>query len=290
MRTTNATLISYLTSRLPVWKADLFTITLLDGTVYNWTDFDQSVTYGGTQWTAQGPLLQRSQLGVKNTVEVPSLEIKLSALDTDFVEGANIKQQLHNGIFDGSAVSLQRLFMPSPGDVSLGTVPLFGGRMSAAKITAVGASLTYKGANVLMNQYSPRNLFENNCLHTFCDAGCTLLASSFTVTGQTFATGSTAQLLKWTSPPANQATYTGGMLTVTSGAAIGQVRSVKLVAAGVITLVYPLYNAPAAGDTFKILRGCDKTMNSGSGQSCTDYLNTLHFRAFPFVPPAYMAF
>lgn len=289
MRQASAALETFLQSRLPCWKADLFTITLLSGAVFNWTDFDQPVTYSGTTWLSVGPRLQRSKLGVKNTVEVPELSIKLSAFDTDTVNGVNIKQQLHNGLFDGSSVVLQRMIMPTPGDTSLGTVTLFGGRCSNVQITAVGATLSYKGANVLMNQYAPRNLYETNCLHTFCDAGCTLLASSFTLTSQTFGSGSTSQQLIWNSPPGNQALYTFGMLTVTSGAANGQVRSVKLVSGGTITVTYPLYNAPASGDTFSILRGCDKTFNSGSGQSCGDYSNTQHYRGFPFVPPAYMA-
>ena len=194
MRTASSALISFLYSRVPCWKADLFTVTLLNGTVYRWTDFDQPVTAGGNTWLAQGPLLERTRLGVKNTVEVPELEIKLYALDTDFIEGASIKAQLHNGAFDGATIQLDRAFMPTPGDTSLGTVLLFGGRMSQAQISATGAKLTVKGANVLMNQYVPRNIYQTSCIHSFCDAGCTLLESSMTLVGQAVGAGSTSRI------------------------------------------------------------------------------------------------
>jgi hypothetical protein len=286
-------------------KADLFTITLLSGTIFRWTDYDQDITYvgGGTTlvFLAKGPLLQRSRLGVKNTVQVPELTIKLSALDTDFVGGLSIKTQIHNGYFDGASIALDRVFIDSTGTVlpAIGAnlnasslVPpgyLFTGRMSEAKITAVGAELTSKGANVLMNQNVPRNVYQLPCLHTFCDAGCTLSAGTFTL-ATTVGAAPTRTLVTWGSVPGVPGLYTRGKLTMTSGAAIGQVRTVKLATAAGLLLQYPLYNTPAPADTFSVLKGCDKSYNSGSGQSCTDYANTQHYRGYPFTPPAETAF
>lgn len=298
MRPQSGTLATFLQSRLPTWKSDLFAITLRDGTVYNWTDFDQSLTLDGTTYTTTvpgssptiGPLLSRTRLSVRNTIEVPELELKLAALDAVEVWGANIKQQLHNRAFDGASLLMTRIFMPSPGDTSLGGVPMFGGSMASSSVDATGGSLTFKGSNVRFNQYLPRNTFETSCLHSFCDAGCTLLESSFTLTAQVVGSGATSQIIPWTSPPADATKYTLGKLTMTSGAAINQVRTVKVISGSTITLTYPLYNAPASGDTFSILRGCDKTLNTSSGQDCTHYANTQHYRGFPFIPPAYVAF
>lgn len=288
-------------------KADLFTITLLNGTIYRWTDFDQNVQVLGLGdvpylFAAQGPLLQRSRLGVKNTVEVPELVIKLSALDTDFVGGQSIKTQLHNGYLDGAAVFLDRTFfappLPANGATINGVIGgngldptggLFAGRMSSAKITAVGAELTIKGANVLMNQYVPRNDYQVPCGHTFCDPGCTLAAATFTTTN-TVGAGSTNRVIQWGTLPGAPNVYTFGVLTMTSGAALGQIRTIKLSSAGGIVLQYPLYNAPATGDTYSVLKGCSKNENDGSGQDCTTYANTQHYRGFPYVPTADNAF
>ncbi len=292
---------------MKVYKADLFTVILLDGvTKYLWTDFDQDIHFigiGGTPYLflAQGPCIQRTQLSVKNTVEVPSLTLKLSALDTDFVGGLGIKQQLHNGYFDGATIWLDRCFMAAPlgnpihasgviggnGIDPLGG--LFAGRMSSAKITAVGAELTVKGANVLMNQNVPRNAYQVPCIHAFCDAGCTLSAATFTTTNSAGA-GSTRARVTWGTVPGAPNVYTYGRLTMLSGPAIGQTRTIKSADAAGMVLQYPLYNTPAAGDTCSVFKGCDKAYISGSGQSCTDYANTQNHRGFEFTPTADTAF
>jgi hypothetical protein len=305
MRATSTTLLNALaTPGVRLTKADLFTIILADGTIYRWTDFDQDVVYNPVTtltWLAQGPLLQRSRLGVKNTVEVPELIIQLAALDTDFIGGLAIKTQIHNGYFDGAQIALDRVFLVGGAWYAVGAatngeslVPpycgnLFSGRMSEAKITATGVEITAKGANVLMNQYVPRNLYQLPCIHTFCDQGCTLSATSFTLS-TTAGAGSTRSLVAWGTVPANPALYTLGVLTVTSGAAIGQIRTVKLGSAAGLLLQYPLYNAPASGDTMSVLKGCSKAYDDGTGQSCTDYANTQHYRGYPFTPPAEEAF
>jgi hypothetical protein len=302
MRTVGGATATLIGAKTPFYKADLFTVTLLNGTIYRWTDFDQDIHFSGSGgapylFLAQGPCLQRTTLGVKNTVQVPELIVKLSALDTDFVGGLGIKTQLHNGYFDGAMVSLDRCFMPPPlgqpvtasgvigGNGFDPTGGLFSGRMSQAKITAVGAELTVKGANVLMNQYVPRNSYQVPCLHTFCDAGCTLLASAFTTTN-TAGAGSTRALVKWGTVPGTPSNYTFGKLTMTSGAATGQVRTIKSSSAAGIVLQYPLYNVPAPGDAYSVLKGCSKGFNDGSGQDCTAHANTQNFRGYPFVPTA----
>lgn len=287
----------------PFYKADLFTITLADTSVYRWTDFDKDILLALAPtatplFLAQGPCLQRSSLGVKNTVEVPELVITLSALDTDFVGGLNIKTQLHNGIFDGATVALDRCFFAGPlgnspirttgvigGDGIHPTGGLFSGRMSQAKITAIGAELTVKGANILMNQYVPRNAYQVPCLHTFCDVGCTLSAATFT-SANSAAAGSTRFIVQWGSVPGTPSNYTFGKLTMTSGAASGQTRTIKSASAAGIVLQYPLYNTPAPGDTFNVMKGCSKGLNDGSGQNCTTYANTQNYRGFPYTPTA----
>lgn len=302
MRTVGGATATLIGAKIPFVKADLFTITLLSGTIFRWTDFDQDIALVGFSATyhflAQGPCLQRTQLGVKKTVEVPELVIKLSALDTDFVGGLNIKTQLHNGYFDGATVFLDRCFMalplPTPvtatgvigGGSGLDPVGgLFAGRMSQAKITAVGAELTVKGANVLMNQYVPRNAYQVPCIHTFCDPGCTLLAATFT-SANSAAAGSTNRVLQWGTVPGNPSNYRFGKIAMTGGAASGQIRTIKSASAAGIVLQYPLYNTPAPGDTFNAMKGCSKGFNDGSGQDCTTYANTQNYRGFEFTPTA----
>ncbi|HEY5046929.1 MAG TPA: DUF2163 domain-containing protein [Rhizomicrobium sp.] len=294
MRAASNGLKALLASRAPCHVADLFTWTLANGAVYRWSSFDRSLSVGGNIWLGTGPLLTRNRFAVKNTVEVPELEVRLAAGDSTLVNGQNIKEQIHNGIFDGARVELDRVFMPTPGDNSLGTVLLFNGRQSGAVIDAEGVTLTAKGDNVLMNQQAPRNLYQITCLHSFCDAGCTLAPAAYTITGNVGSSSApSSSFVPWASAPANAALFTLGKLTMTSGAAVGQIRTVRLANASGLFLTYPLYDLPAAGDSFSLLMGCDRqqtscqtrTTNTGAAVN-----NILHFRGYPYVPVAELAF
>jgi len=275
------------------WVGELFTFTLANGTIARWTSFDNSLSVAGNTWlTARdgAPLITRSRFGVKNTVEVPELELRLGCSD---VLLSNLKTQIHNGLWDGARVEMDRVFMPTPGDTQYGYVLLFNGRQSGAVIDAEGVTLTAKGDNVLMNQQAPRNLYQTNCLHTFCDSGCALSESAYTFTGQVCSSGTTAGGITWTVPAGfTAAQFTQGKVTMTSGAANGQVRTVRLAGGVSLAFTYPLYDAPAPGDTFNILLGCGRqqtdceTRTPVAGSTVN---NIQHFRGCPYVPQAEIA-
>ena len=275
--------------------AELFTITLMSGTVYRWTSYDQSLTVSaaGHTWLSPidgGALITRNRFGVKNTVEVPELELRIGCSDSLL---GNLKAQIHNGLFDGATVEMDRVYMPASGDTKYGYIVLFAGRLSGVTIDAEGITVTSKGHNVLMNQQAPRNLYQTNCLHTFCDAGCTLLETNYTFTGRTCSAGSTAKGLSWTVPGGFTAgQFTLGKVTMTSGAASGQIRTVALAAGVSLVFTYPLYDAPSPGDTFSILMGCDRQVASCQTRkqaNGTNVDNSQHYRGFPFVPQAELA-
>ena len=273
--------------------AELFTVTLLSGTVHRWTSYDRSLTVGANTWLAAidgAPLVSRNRFGVKNTVEVPELELRLGC--TDALLG-NLKAQIHNGLFDGATVEMDRVYMPASGDTRYGFIVLFAGRLSGVTIDAEGITVTSKGHNVLMNQQAPKNLYQTNCLHTFCDAGCTLLAANYTFANRVCSPGSSARGLAWTVPAGFTASqFTLGKVTMTSGTANGQVRTVALAAGVSMVFTYPLYDTPAPGDTFSILMGCDRQLASCQTRkqaNGTSVDNSQHYRGFPFVPQAELA-
>lgn len=299
---------SYLSDPAYVGRpVDLYLITLADGvTKYYWSNYDKRISWGVNPdvYDPQGPLIKRSRLGVKNTVEVPELSISLFALDTDFVGGINIKQQIHNHYFDGATFQLSRIALlftqatglggPSllgAGTGTFGSYPggFFTGKMSTAKLTATGADITVKAANVVFNQYVPKNAYQTQCMHTFCDAGCALVAATYTIVN-TVGSSPTRAFIPWGSVPANPSHYTAGQVTITSGPAAGQIRTVKLASSTGLLLQSPLYNTPVAGNSFSVIEGCTKHKDDGSGQDCTARSNEQHFRGFPYVPPAETAF
>jgi hypothetical protein len=315
LRPASSALIAALDGGVRLWRADLFQFTLQDGTNFYWTSFDNDVTIGGQVYSSKAPWLSRSKWEVVNTMQVPTMTVNLDALNTSFNGGGNIKLQIVNGVFDGASflysvaflIINSTSFLPAVDTTGqdavdttgntvysvivtslqeiIGTIDVFGGMVGSVDITGNSAQITCKGKNNLLAQYTPRNVYQTGCVHGFCDAGCTLSAASFT---SSFTVGASPQanFIPWSgTAPSNYAAYTNGTVTMTSGAASGQQRTVGSATSSGLTLVYPLYETPSSGDTFTAFQGCDKTLDSGSNQSCTSRSNTQNFRGFPFTPP-----
>lgn len=291
-RTLSPALATALAGGVPLWRADLFDFTLIGGSVYRWTTWDSDLTASGHVYSSRfdvstgNPFIKRTKWNLTNTMAVPSLDVTLLALNGGFAGGANIKTQIHNGLFDGASVLLSTAFMSTPGNTSaLGVVPVFSGYVGGVTIEGGQAKITVKGKNNNLDQYAPRHVYQVGCNHAFCDSGCTLNRVTFT-TAYNVGTGPTPSFVPWASSPSNPARYTSGTLTMTSGAASGQSRTIIQANASGLTLAYPLYELPAAGDSFTAFQGCDKSFNNaGSVQSCTAYANTNNYDGFPFVPP-----
>lgn len=281
-----------LDSNIPLIKADLFIFVLADGTTYYWTSYTQDLLFEGNVYSSRSPWLNRTKWNVGNTMEVPTMTVIIRALNTSFAGGASIKRQIINGLLDGATFTLIRVFMPTPGDVTtLGGMTLFSGVTADAKVLGTRAEITCKGKNNLLAQYAPRNVYQVTCLHAFCDAGCTLNRATFTTPFTVGTSGLSALFIPWDgSPPSNFALYKQGTLTMTSGDAAGSQRTIIDSESDGLTLSYPLDEVPAPGDTFTAFEGCDKTKDSGSGQSCTDRANTQNFFAVPFLPPPNSAY
>jgi uncharacterized phage protein (TIGR02218 family) len=285
MRAASMALISALAARTPLWSADLFTISLPNAITFYWTSADQDIAYGGNVFSAKGPTIDRTQWSAKNTTEIPELSVQIYSTGTDFSGGTvNIKEAAHNGLFDGAYLLLQRVFMPSFGDTSLGAVTLFGGRVGALEITALGIKLTITASNVLMAQNLPRRTYQASCMHTLYDTGCTLLASNFTDSYTVASANGIA--IDWVgSGPTDPSIYVFGTLTITSGAGAGQQLTVQAASSTGVSFGYPLLIIPAAGDSITIEQGCAKTV-----ARCGQFNNTINYGGFPYIPPVSTGF
>ncbi len=284
MREWSLAALAFFASRGKAHRADLFTFSLADGSIYRWTSFDRDVTYGTFTWLAQSPNIQRNSMSVRNTSEVPELEIELTALDNDFAGGVNVKLAIFQSAFDGARVRYELLPIPTTPDpqlaldTSLGPpITMFEGRVGEIQLTAIGATIKVRGDVVVMSQYAPRNEYQTSCQHRFCDEGCTLSAASFTTSGSVGG-GSTVSVIAG----GIGALAAHGSVTFTSGANAGHKRSIVAADGSGFTLAYPLWFLPEAGDSYDLFQGCDKTLTT-----CTDtYNNRLHFRGFPAIPDA----
>lgn len=83
MKAASGALIALLNSGNTFLMADLYTVTLWDGTVYRWTDADTDITFGGNVFHAaadQGssvPLIERGTTRCVVGLEVDTLDLTL---------------------------------------------------------------------------------------------------------------------------------------------------------------------------------------------------------------------
>ena len=283
LRTCGTSLATALGNGARLDQADLFQLTTLQGAFYVWTSAGTNLTVFGQLYTSVAPHIERGKWNLTNTMEVPTLEVRI--LDTSkaaFGTGTlSLRTQIHNGLLDGASFRLQRLFLPAgTTDTSLGAIDIFTGDVGAVTLLGAQATIKVRGKSARLNVQAPRNVFQPGCLHTFCDTGCTLSKASFTHNFSVI--GSSTRTILPISGGALSAQTKGGTLTMTSGANSGESRSIiDWDGFSTVTLVQPLSNVPAVGDTCTVFQGCDKTL-----ATCTStYSNALNFRGFPFIPP-----
>lgn len=289
MRSVTDAMMSFLLSKQPFFSADLFTFTLADSTVIRVTSFDRDVAYGldaeRKVWSSVGPVVSRSTWSVKNTLEVPSLEVNIWSTGTDGFGDQNFKAEVQQGLFEGATVLLQRAIMPTPGDTSLGLVTLFGGRTGPIDVTPLGVKITFRGHNVLLHQYMPKNRFEQQCIYSVYDAGCGVSKAAFTwpwVVGPIIL----PTYISWGGPgevPSYPTNFTQGTVVFTSGPAEGQKRTISQATMDGFSMSYPLYELPVIGDSISITYGCDRTRDGARG--CAFFANEQKYRGFLYVPP-----
>lgn len=273
---------------VPFVNADLYTVTLVDGTVLYWTSSDVAVSSNGHLFSNSGPTLTRSAWGVRNTVAVPQLKIKLRCDNSKTVEGIPIKRAFHDGIFDGATWRLERAYIPKPDGIeqrpvlaALGVILLFEGSQGAATVTGIGVDVVVTPEPILFNQYMPRNLYQTGCVWTLYSEGCGIAKASFTFSFTVGASPAPSSLfIPWSSAPSPFAPFGLGTIAMASGAADGQRRTIESADATGLTLAYPLYDVPAPGDSFDAAYGCDKTEATCDGV----FSNLANILDFPFIP------
>lgn len=268
------------------FAADLYTFTLVGGGVLRYCGGDRDITSGGNLFTAQGPRIDRkdnkAKCHWKVGVEVDTLVFDVMPQATDLVNGQPFLAACVQGAFDGAELQLERGFMASYGDTSVGTVIMFVGRVAEIDLGRAVATFTINSHLELLNLQQPRNLWQPGCVNSLGDASCGVDLAAYGVGGSA-AAGSSQSVV-----PASLGQGSGyfdqGKIAFTSGANAGLTRSVKSWVAGSpgsIALLAPLPNAPAAGDAFTIYPGCDKTLG---GNGCAKFSNTARFKGYPYVP------
>lgn len=268
------------------FAADLYTFTLVGGGVLRYCAGDRDITAGGNLFSAQGPRIDRkdnkAKCHWKIGVEVDTLVFDVMPQATDLVNGQPFLAACVQGAFDGAELQLERAFMASYGDTSVGTVIMFVGRVAEIDLGRAIATFTINSHLELLNLQLPRNLWQPGCVNSLGDPSCGVDVSAY-VYGGTALAGSTANTVLTTLAVVS-GYFDQGKIVFANGANAGLTRSVKLwveSSPSVIQLLAPLPNAPAAGDAFGLYPGCDKTLG---GNGCSKFANIARFKGYPYVP------
>jgi uncharacterized phage protein (TIGR02218 family) len=250
-------------------------LTRKDGVKLGFTDHDLNLAFDGTTFEAAAGFTAseiRDSLGLS----IDNLEVS-SALSSQYLSEADLAA----GIYDDAKVEIWRVNWQSPEQ----RVLMRSGSIGEVKRSGLHFSAEVRGLAHYLQQPKGR-LFQYTCDADLGDGRCgfdqnlpaykgsgsvaaALSARKFTATGLSlFATG-------W---------FTRGLVTFTSGAALGQKIEVKAHtregALDVIELWQPARMPLTAGQTFTVTAGCDKHITTCAAK----FSNADNFRGFPHMP------
>lgn len=245
-----------------------------DGTQFGFTDHDLPLSFEGIVFDANGgltagTLIQTTGLSIDNTEA-------LGALTDDRITDADINA----GLYDDAKVTA---WLVNWEDVSARKI-LFSGSIGEIKRSDGQFEAELRGLTEALNQPHGRS-FLKTCSAVFGDASCKVdrlgpaasvqVAISEVIDRKTFGFDQLAYDAAW---------FERGRLDVVSGAGVGLTgvirRDTSGASARIIQLVEPLRAEVAAGDTVRLIAGCDKTT-----KTCAEkFGNILNFQGFPFIP------
>jgi len=278
-------LVAWLLANTAARPIDLWTIKLKNGTTLRWTSGDVIVSVNSVTWSL-GPAITRTGLKQSVGVSVDTMTMTLAADATVQVGGVPLIQAIKLRTFANATVRLDRGFFDIS-NVCQGIAPGFFGRVGEVKVGRSGATFEVRSHAELLDVMIPGDVYQPGCRNTLFDAQCGLAMSTYTVSGTVATVPDTTRRVITSASAAVTGKAAGwadlGVLTMTSGACAGQSRTVRLhtlSGSATVQVTSPFDNAPAAGDTFTLRAGCDKTK-----ATCTSkFGNVVRFRGEPFVP------
>jgi len=277
MKPASAALVALLAGSEQFIMADLYTLTLVGGSILRYSAAPTAISANGHTFVL-GPKFERSRTKVVIGTQVDELEVRVYPEPTDLIGDLLFLEAAWQGQFDGALLRLERAFMPTYGDTSSGTVVLFAGRISDIDCSRTGVELKCRSHLELLNIQIPRRLWQASCTHVFGGPMCHFNRESLSIT---FAAGTASTQTVITNAPTSVTPFVLGTIKGISGSNAGLSRTVAaFVSGGTVTVKLAFLLPVAAGDHFQLLPGCDRTM-----ATCRNVFNNeANFGGFPFIP------
>lgn len=277
MKNADENLIKYLAGTTDFRMCDLYEITLFDGAVFRYADYDRDIHLSdGRLFSCNGPGFSRDKISLTDDEVIDSLNIELTIDETDKINGVNIMQIAKNGGFDDARLSLYRCFIDEWGN-ALYILELFTGEIETPEGGGLKLSLDVNSLANKLNNNFPTRCYYPTCPFSLYDSMCGVNLENYKKTGT--VSSATKKVINSNLTFAN-GYYEQGGLEFLTGALAGTAHSIRYSNNNSFELLIEAESAPSAGDTFVVYPGCDKTPDT-----CRDKFNNFsHNRATPFIP------
>src|SRR6516162_8497841 len=248
MKEASPALIALLSSTNQFIMADLYTVTLIGGSVLRYSAAPTALFANGYTF-ALGPKFERSKTKVVIGTQVDELEVRIYTEPTDLIGGVPFLQAAWQGQFDGALLQLERAFMPTYGDTTPGTVVLFAGRISDIDCSRSGIDMKCRSHLELLNIQMPRRLWQASCTQVLGGPMCQFDRASLALT---FSAGAGSTQTVITNAPTSMTPFTLGTILGLTGANAGESRTIAdFVTGSTVTLKLAFLFAVVGGDQFK---------------------------------------
>lgn len=164
LKNSSEQLINYMKDEKAFLCCDLFEIRLRTGHVYCVADFDVDVVYDNQLYRADLFLMIRDQTKIvgEPTVDTLSVTIYTDDKHEDKIENMNILKACHDGIMDGSYITLRRAYFDSDTNALVGVIELFKGRTEITQVGGLSAKLDIKSVATGLSGLYPVRIFAAN--------------------------------------------------------------------------------------------------------------------------------
>lgn len=280
----HALLAAWLPTARSIEVVELLTVTKLSGVVWRFASTVDSVVDGTTVYLGSGNsgglLWSRQKLTFKQGIELSECVLTIQARPADRINALTVAAALRARIWDDATLLLSRAYFDETG-LLRGVLPRYQGQTAPMQMKDGNIELTLKPPSQMLNRAVPP-VYQAACRNTLFDAGCGVNRAAYTGSSSVQA-GSTTALVQAVDYHAPIGQLPGGVLTFTSGTLNGIARTIRGQSGDPVALSFfqPFPTAPAAGDTFTLSPGCDRSLGAGG---CAKFSNRLRFRGTPFIP------
>ena len=276
--------------------AEVYTITLNDGTSFYFSGLDVQIVFGGHTYLANSLRFEGLKFKIAVGWQVDEQDLRIDALPDDNLSGTDFLAAIANGYLDGATIVRQRIYWAVNTGIpaidfqstALGAITLFTGLVSSiSKVGRTSVEMKLKSPMKYLDIDMPRRSYGSGCPWILFDANtCKVTRASFATNYTVLTATPTAVEVTSIATPVGAdgiPYYAQGRLLFTSGINNNLQVLVGFNDTAVFFFQYPLDNVPAVGDTFTAWAGCSKQSNTCSAK----FSNLDNFGGFPRIPPIF---